>query len=70
MLRDKVKEYGLKRKWREIAAFLPGRVGKQCRERWYNKLDPSLNRRPWTLEEDLQLFDLLKEHGSKWAKMQ
>ena len=22
-------------KWREVAAHLPGRLGKQCRERWY-----------------------------------
>ena len=21
-------------KWREVAAHLPGRLGKQCRERW------------------------------------
>ena len=30
-------------KWREVANLLPGRLGKQCRERWYNQLDPNIN---------------------------
>jgi hypothetical protein len=28
----------------QIARFLPGRVGKQCRERYMNHLDPNLNK--------------------------
>ncbi|XP_057507924.1 transcription factor MYB3R-3-like isoform X2 [Actinidia eriantha] len=35
-------------KWSEIAKSLPGRIGKQCRERWYNHLNPEINRTPWT----------------------
>ena len=27
-------------KWSEIAMHIPGRIGKQCRERWFNHLDP------------------------------
>jgi transcriptional activator Myb len=34
-----VGEYGPK-KWSIISEKLPGRIGKQCRERWYNHLDP------------------------------
>ena len=30
------------RKWAVIAQSLPGRVGKQCRERWTNHLRPDL----------------------------
>ncbi|ETI31593.1 hypothetical protein F441_21337 [Phytophthora nicotianae CJ01A1] len=41
VLVDKVAELG--RKWTEIAAFLPGRIGNQCRERFLNHLDPSIN---------------------------
>ena len=52
ILRKKVAEYGLK-KWKEIATFLPGRIGKQCRERWYNNVDPNLNKEKWTIAEDL-----------------
>jgi hypothetical protein len=29
------------RKWSTIAAQLPGRIGKQCRERWHNHLNPN-----------------------------
>jgi len=52
ILRNKVAELGLK-KWKEIATFLPGRIGKQCRERWYNNVDPNLNKDKWTVAEDL-----------------
>lgn len=52
ILKKKVAEYGLK-KWKEIATFLPGRIGKQCRERWYNNVDPNLNKEKWTIAEDL-----------------
>lgn len=31
-------------KWSVIASALPGRIGKQCRERWFNHLDPSIKK--------------------------
>eukprot|EP01083_Nonionella_stella_P055980 147631_1 len=34
-----VQKYGPK-KWSLIARHLPGRIGKQCRERWHNHLNP------------------------------
>lgn len=36
-----VEKYGL-RKWSHIAQVLPGRIGKQCRERWHNHLRPDI----------------------------
>jgi len=36
-----VEQFGL-RKWSYIAQLLPGRVGKQCRERWHNHLRPNI----------------------------
>ncbi len=47
------------RSWSLIASRLPGRKGKQCRERWYNQLDPSINTLPWTASED---FVLIQAH--------
>ena len=38
-------------KWSAIAKHLPGRLGKQCRERWHNQLDPSVKKGPWSDEE-------------------
>ena len=39
-------------KWSEIAARIPGRIGKQCRERWFNHLDPDIKKGGWSVEED------------------
>jgi hypothetical protein len=58
------------KKWKEIATFLPGRIGKQCRERWYNNVDPKLNKDKWTLSEDIQLMELHKEYGNRWVQIQ
>jgi hypothetical protein len=44
-------KYGVK-SWSFIARQLKGRLGKQCRERWYNHLNPDINKMPWTEEED------------------
>lgn len=32
-------------KWSQIALRIPGRIGKQCRERYYNHLDSCVVRR-------------------------
>ncbi len=45
------------RKWSDIAKYLPGRIGKQCRERWFNHLNPNINKKRWTEEEDLAIME-------------
>ena len=45
-----VKKYGPKR-WTLIAKHLKGRIGKQCRERWHNHLNPDIKKTAWTEEE-------------------
>jgi len=56
-------------KWSEIAASLPGRLGKQCRERWVNHLDPDLKKSPWTEEEDRILMEKQVTMGNKWREI-
>ena len=34
-------------KWSIISTYMKNRQGKQCRERWYNHLDPSISKLPW-----------------------
>lgn len=46
ILREKRAAFG--RKWSKIAEYLPGRSGKQCRERYINHLNPNLKRGEWT----------------------
>ncbi|ETW04887.1 hypothetical protein H310_03995 [Aphanomyces invadans] len=56
-------------KWAVIASYLPGRNGKQCRERWHNQLNPAINKNPWSAEENeiilhMQATSLLPGWGS------
>eukprot|EP00727_Mastigamoeba_balamuthi_P009133 m51a1_g4842 putative myb-related protein 3r-1-like (386) ;mRNA; r:224682-226465 len=53
--------------WSKIATHIPGRVGKQCRERYYNHLAPEVNKEPWTPAEELRVMKLHAEHGNSWA---
>jgi len=61
-----VSEYGPKN-WSDIAENLQGRIGKQCRERWYNHLDPSIRKDPWTEEEDRTICEAHSKIGNRWA---
>ncbi|AEE84088.1 myb-like protein [Arabidopsis thaliana] len=63
-----VEKYGL-RKWSHIAQVLPGRIGKQCRERWHNHLRPDIKKETWSEEEDRVLIEFHKEIGNKWAEI-
>ena len=56
-MRRLVAMHGTK-KWSVIAQSLEGRLGKQCRERWYNHLDPAIKRGPWTEDEDRRIITL------------
>lgn len=42
-------------------------TGKSCRLRWFNQLDPRINRRPFTEEEEERLLAAHRVHGNKWA---
>ncbi|KAJ1376152.1 SANT/Myb domain [Sesbania bispinosa] len=63
-----VRKYGFKR-WSFIAKFLPGRIGKQCRERWHNHLDPAIKKDAWTDEEESILACYHQIYGSRWAEI-
>jgi hypothetical protein len=55
------------RNWCDIARFVPSRTSKQCRERWLNRLSPSLNHAPFERWEDRLIVDKQKELGNRWA---
>ncbi|KZV23168.1 Myb domain protein 52 [Dorcoceras hygrometricum] len=65
-LRQLVLQYG-PQNWNSIAEKLKGRSGKSCRLRWFNQLDPRINRRPFTEEEEERLLAAHRLHGNKWA---
>lgn len=63
-----VEENGQKR-WSDLAKLLTGRLGKQCRERWMNVLNPDVSREPWTKEEDQILIEHQQKLGNKWSEI-
>ncbi|KAK4779930.1 hypothetical protein SAY87_016036 [Trapa incisa] len=53
--------------WNLIAEKLKGRSGKSCRLRWFNQLDPRINRKAFTEEEEERLMQAHRVYGNKWA---
>ena len=68
ILRQMVEENGAKN-WSAIAAALPGRIGKQCRERWHNHLDPNIRKEKWSQEEDRLILLMHAQHGNRWCEI-
>lgn len=56
-------------RWSDLAAKLPGRVGKQIRDRWVNHLNPNINHMPFSREDDLLLWNGHKEFGKRWVEI-
>ncbi|XP_043520971.1 myb protein isoform X1 [Frieseomelitta varia] len=63
-----VERYGPK-KWTLIARHLKGRIGKQCRERWHNHLNPGIKKTAWTEAEDRIIVEAHRRVGNQWAKI-
>lgn len=61
-----VEKYGPK-DWSTIASHIQGRIGKQCRERWFNHLSPEVRKTNWTPEEDQIIIDAHQKLGNKWT---
>ncbi|XP_052174373.1 transcription factor CSA-like [Diospyros lotus] len=65
-LKELVAQYG-PQNWNLIAEKLEGRSGKSCRLRWFNQLDPKINKRAFTEEEEERLLAAHRMYGNKWA---
>ncbi|KAL8218782.1 hypothetical protein R6Q57_022155 [Mikania cordata] len=48
---------------KELVAF----YGKSCRLRWFNQLDPRINRKAFSDEEEERLMTAHRMYGNKWA---
>ena len=57
------------RNWTRISYNLPGRRGKQCRERWVNHLAPGISKQKFSIEEDMKIVRLNLIHGNKWSEI-
>ncbi|XP_073020708.1 uncharacterized protein [Primulina eburnea] len=65
-LKELVGFYG-PQNWNLIAEKLEGRSGKSCRLRWFNQLDPRINRRAFTEDDEDRLMAAHRLYGNKWA---
>eukprot|EP00826_Nyctotherus_ovalis_P060310 TRINITY_DN8446_c0_g1_i6.p1 TRINITY_DN8446_c0_g1~~TRINITY_DN8446_c0_g1_i6.p1 ORF type:complete len:231 (-),score=26.23 TRINITY_DN8446_c0_g1_i6:53-745(-) len=45
------------------------KTAKQCRERWYNCLNPAIKSSPWSSEEIDTFFQMFREEGGRWARL-
>jgi hypothetical protein len=65
-LTSAVKKHG--NNWLAVAALVPGRNNKDCRQRWATNLDPNIKRKmgKWTSDEDAKLTGAIEKHGDNW----
>ncbi|XP_063931658.1 cell division cycle 5-like protein [Zophobas morio] len=65
ILKAAVMKYG-KNQWSRIASLLSRKSAKQCKERWYSWLDPSIKKTEWSREEEEKLLHLAKIFPTQW----
>ncbi|KAK3363234.1 Homeodomain-like protein, partial [Lasiosphaeria hispida] len=64
-LRQAVEKHGLR--WSKVAGAVGSRNGDQCWKRWYDCLNPSIDKSPWTAAEDTELLQQVAKHGRNWS---
>lgn len=67
-IKQLVEHYGI-RSWKYIAEHMEGRTVRQIRERYCNYLQPHLQMKPWSDEEDNLLTQKYYELGSRWVEI-
>ncbi|KAL4081961.1 hypothetical protein V8B97DRAFT_139631 [Scleroderma yunnanense] len=56
--------------WVDVAACMPGRTNHQCRDRWNDQLNPTINKNSWGPDEDKALLDVVREHeNATWKEI-
>lgn len=55
--------------WTEVSKYLPGRTGRQCRDRYNNYLFKDISFHPWTEEEDQIILNKYLIYGNHWSKI-
>ncbi|KAF9003332.1 hypothetical protein BDQ17DRAFT_1541898 [Cyathus striatus] len=61
-----IEKYGTNR-WPLVSAMVGTRKSCQCARRWYDTLNPSIDRTPWSKDDDAKLLAAVNNHGKKWS---
>ena len=67
-LKKLVEKYG-ENDWERVAAMLVNRNARQCHDRWKFYVNPTLNKEPFTEEEDWLLINLVSKYGGMWVQI-
>ena len=65
VLKAAVMKYGLNQ-WSRISSLISRKSAKECKDRWYEWLDPNIKKTEWTREEEEKLLYLVKIFPSQW----
>lgn len=65
VLKAAVMKYGLNQ-WSRISSLIVRKSAKQCKERWYEWLDPNIKKTEWTRDEEEKLLHLAKMFPCQW----
>ncbi|EDR22118.1 r2r3-MYB transcription factor, putative [Entamoeba dispar SAW760] len=68
LLQNAIQLYGINN-WDLVDECVPGRTKKQCKDRYYNRFDPNIIRKPWSYEEDQILLKYRNVYGNKWTEI-
>lgn len=66
-LRKILRDKNVDDNWSTVGNLMGSRSGKQCRERWHNHLDPSVDKSSFTDAEKKLIFDLHQVYGNRWS---
>jgi len=55
--------------WEGLAQQMPGRKWKRVRSRWFNNLNPEIDRSPFNEDDDRRLLEAFEVLGSKWSEI-
>ena len=68
LIAEHVRDNGAKQ-WIDLTKLIPGKSSKQCRERWYNHLDPERKTGDWCESEIRAILDGHRRYGSRWVEI-
>lgn len=65
ILKAAVSKYGVNQ-WSRVASLLTKKSAKQAKARWFEWLNPNINKLEWTRQEDEKLLNLVKVLPNQW----